>query len=94
MEIRDNKGSTPSWKGQVEFFAVGWDDSMPNSRRKTFDVSATLFRTEAEALAYQKGTVLSVRSFWAKSEAEVDLVIAAHRQLVNNHLANLAHLRD
>lgn len=91
MEIRDNKGSTPSWKGQVEFFAVGWHDSMPNSRRAGFDVGATLFRTEADALRYQNGTILSLRSFWAKSEEELDLIFKAHRRMVNNHCASLAH---
>lgn len=91
MEIRDNKGSTPSWQGQVEFFVVGWSDSMPNSHRKGFDVGARLFRTEAEALEYQKGTILTLFSFWAKSEEDVDLIFNAHRRMVNSHLASMAH---
>lgn len=74
----------------VKIFAAGFDDAMPGFRgRKTFDVSATLFRTRAEADEFVKGKVICVYEFNCKDEAHRETLIENHERLRVNHARSL-----
>jgi len=77
---------------QIAFYAVGWADAMPGNRgRRSFDVSAMLFRTMGGAQAYNANKVTAVFTFYADNQAELDQVFAQHEDYQARHRKALGY---
>lgn len=77
---------------QVPFYAVGWADAMPGNRgRRSFDVSAMLFRTYGGAMAYNANKVTAVFTFYADDQQELDKVFEQHADYQARHRKALGY---